>query len=332
RRSAREMEIFLSYVYQAPCSETSHKKVVPCVAFRGFGEIKSPEACLVLPKEYSHPELYPQATAGIRLSKVHKLLDDISAPPEKEPRSVGERKFKGRVFLIGEQETGRFDRGASLNARYVVDQAEEVCSKIQEVHGLQVSEAFKGFLSLAVIYLIEGYRGSPTYPKSMAVLLARTDFARMFSLLPENERRLLAKNDAASWLAVVRSMVPECLKDFSQPFFKNGVYIARPEIHRHILRGLSLEQWLKEMTKGRDLLTERHFPNRLRAYELESMGAMGDRTDTVLGEPAPIFEFRAGKKLMNAMEAMTYAVETFKTVYAVNRGLDHYYGEPLDIQ
>ncbi|MCG8475996.1 MAG: hypothetical protein MI784_11060, partial [Cytophagales bacterium] len=49
RRSAREMEIFLSYVYQAPCSETSHKKVVPCVAFRGFGEIKNPEACLVLP-------------------------------------------------------------------------------------------------------------------------------------------------------------------------------------------------------------------------------------------------------------------------------------------
>ncbi|MCG8475995.1 MAG: hypothetical protein MI784_11055 [Cytophagales bacterium] len=330
RNAVRDITAFFDYVFQAPHYVAGDKRIVACEAFSRFGEIKSPEACFILPKDNPNPVLFPQATAGIKLNKLNKLLRDISAPlAESGVSSV--RKHLGRVYLFGDPVTGDFNEGAPINGRYAVYMVDEALGRVRENWRIELSDAFKGFLTQVVFYLLEGHRGSKIYAKGFIALLARTDFSRMFSLLPESEKEFLARNNAEAWLEIVRMALPDSQKDFSQPFFADGIFQDKPEIHRFILKGLTKEQWLKEMTRGRDLLTERNFPNRFRAYELESLGAMGDRTDTVLGEPAPVFEFRTGKKYMNAREAMSYAVETFKTIYALNRGMDHYFGELLDV-
>ena len=329
--AAVEMETFFNYAFQAPHYTEENIRIVDCRAFRRFGEIKSPEARIELPEDDPNPLLVPQATAGIRLSKLHKLMGDIAAPMEDEPESVKKRKLMGRTYLLGDFDTGGLQKGAAINARYVAEAADIVLKEVKKKWGKHLSDAFKGFFSLVVYYLLEGYRGSLSYPKAFIALLARTDFSRMFSLLPEEEKAFLSANGAAYWFEMIRAVLPECQKDFSQPFFNKGVYLSRSEIHRHILKNLSKEQWLLELMKGRDLLTERHFPNRWRAYELESLGAMGDKTDTVLGEPAPVIEFRAGKKHLDAGTAMLYAREMFKTIYALNRGHEYYFGESLEI-
>ncbi|MCG8475994.1 MAG: hypothetical protein MI784_11050 [Cytophagales bacterium] len=332
KSAASEMVEFFDFAFQAPHKATLSKRIIPCRTFSRFGGIKSPEALIVLPKDNPNPVLIPQATAGIRLDKLYQIMSDISAPSNSEPESEASRKEAGRIYLLGDSASGDFLRGASKNARIAVRDADVVVRRFQEKWHMPFSDALKGLLTLVLFYLFAGFRGSKVYAKASMALLARTDFARMFSLLPENEKEFLAANGGSAWLELVKSSVPEGMRDFSQSFFSGGIFNARPEIFWHTLKDLSKEQWLTEMTRGRDLLTERHFPNRRRAYELESMGAMGDKTDTVLGEPAPIIEFRAGKKCMDARQAMDYAEKTFKAIYALNRGLDHYYGEPLEIR
>ncbi|MCG8475992.1 MAG: hypothetical protein MI784_11040 [Cytophagales bacterium] len=332
KEAAREMEAFFNYALRAPCCTVRDRKVVFCREFSAFGEVKRPEACLVFPINYPDPMLTPQATAGIRLNMLRKLLNDIAAPLDTEKKALSKRKEKGRRYLLGNQQTGDYQIGNPALVRDIIKITEAVIRAFQRQWGKQFSEIFRSFFLLVVLYVTRAHWGSATFPKSFTAILARTDFSRMFSLLPEAEKNYLAANDAAVWLGMVKAAMPAVQADLSRPLFTCGVYMNWPEIHRHILKDLSKEQWLKEMTRGRDLLTERHFPNRMRAYELESLGAMGDKTDTVLGEPAPIIEFRGGKKLMDAAEAMSYAEHTFKTIYALNRGLDYYYGEPLEIQ
>ncbi|MCG8475993.1 MAG: hypothetical protein MI784_11045 [Cytophagales bacterium] len=331
-RTMDEIENFFKYVFRVPCKEEEGRRIVPIEALSMFGEVKSPEAFLAVSRDDLSLDIFPQATAGVRLSKLHKLISNVSAAPEAESSELRKRKHLGRMYLMGESKTGHYPEDTAVNARIAVDLADLVLDQVLSDWHMEFSDSFKGFLSLVIYYLFEGDRGTNIFPKAFTAFLARTDFARMFSLLPEQERDFLAKNGANTWFKILHAVMPGDFSDFSKPFFKSGVFISRPEIHRHILKALSKEQWLMEMTRGRDLLTERHFPNRWRAYELESLGAMGEKTDTVLGEPAPIIEFRVGKKYLNMRELRLFALETFKMIYALNRGIDHFFGESVEVR
>ncbi|BDD09746.1 hypothetical protein FUAX_21780 [Fulvitalea axinellae] len=322
-----KIQEFLYFVQSAPGTRIGNVKVLPMEMFKRYGQVKSPEARIGMPVDKQEPKIFPQASAGIRLDKLHKLFDDLAAPTEQESAREEYRKQLGRKFLHSDQETGNFKEGSPHDARYVVNSVDITVKQIEEMWGDRFSSSFKGFLTMVLFYLVEGSFGSRTYAKAFTAFLARTDFARMFDILPEDEKEILREEDCRIWLDIVSASVPEDMRDLSKPVFEGGIFKEKAPVHHNNLSALSRKDWLVEMTRGRDLLTKRHFPNRLRAYELESMGAFGDKTDTIFGVPAPVIEFRSGKKEQGVRDALAYAASTFRYIFALHRDMDCYYGE-----
>jgi hypothetical protein len=196
-------------------------------------------------------ELYPspylfQATAGIRLDKITEVFSN--------PSTV----FENEAFT-----------------KEPVERAEKTIAESELPKGVQRIRLVN-LLTLIIRYVDGARRGSENV-KEITPIMARTDFARLFSLLPKVTRDYLRENSDA-WIALV------CKATGSAPDKPLNDSPDSP------LNDITLSAWVRGMAAGNDLLKGID-PDK-------AMGGLGKRTDP--GNPTrenapdrqPIFEFR----------------------------------------
>lgn len=112
-----------------------------------------------------------QVTAGVPLASVGPLFRNLH-----------------KIGAQGISYEDSADEGESL-AKEFADGSEE-----SRLNG-GPSQTLVGLVSLIRRYLVEGTIGATrTFPKGVFSVMARTDFKKMFSMLPEEEREFIAKN------------------------------------------------------------------------------------------------------------------------------------------
>jgi hypothetical protein len=224
---------------------------------------------------------------------------------------------------------------------------------------LRQTASLKGLLSLIAVYvtMAEQY---VNYPKAIAPLMARTDFATMFRLLPPQQQAILMKNNQALWLELVQDALPG--KVLTAQFFPP---LPAGQPARPFTLDLTRQDWLRGIAAGTDLLTEKGYLERaqqafraapwsrgawqtLRARqkestELQGLGGLGAKTETVGGGrsvplvgkerqvQAPIIELRSllyEQSGYIAYDRITeVAVNLLIYLRNLNRLKDKYYGE-----
>ncbi|BDD03301.1 hypothetical protein [Aureibacter tunicatorum] len=281
----------------------------------------------VLFRDKALPTCVPQATAGIRLDKLTDLYFHLGQHEPGDPDFVKEKKKPGLMALMRDKGDNSEKASHAFILRKIADIAFELARMLETIINEPVSSTFIGFVSLVLTYLICGNSGSEIYAKGFTSLLARTDFATMFKMLPEVEQQVLKENDGELWLEMIENTLPQDQRRLDMPFFTRGIFRKEKPIFHQILKDLSKRKWLVGMTEGVDYLTERHFPNRFRAYELESLGAMGEQVDMVQGLPAPIIEFRGCQGRINMQQTRDFAINTLKFVRSLHDGAGTFWGE-----
>ncbi|BDD09112.1 hypothetical protein FUAX_15440 [Fulvitalea axinellae] len=312
----------MELVGEAEKAKNPYDPYIPLKKLELFGNIPRHHAETIIELPSGIPKGFVQATAGIRPERLPELLEDLSTASESEPDGLRERREFGR-FKMMRLNDGRTGKPRDVQWASTLRRSIDTNKGFAREHHL--GESARGFLSLVDFYLRLGKFGAPKYPKSFTPLLARTDFATMFSLLPEHERKAIADHHLFEQTPFASEF------PYDAPFFEGGVYHNKTRPHRQIMKSLSRGKWLDGIASGTDYLTAQNFPNRLRAYKLHSMGALGKTTDLVEGQKAPILELRN----INQQEPFTFwlyvAEEIFRYIYALNRGIDKKYGEPFPI-
>jgi len=188
-----------------------------------------------------------QATAGIRLDKITEVFSNPST-----------------VF-----EAGAFTRNP-------VTEAEKAIAAT-DIPGEVRRNRLVNLLTLIITYVEGAGKSNEQNVKEISPIMARTDFARMFSLMPKVTRDYLRENQDV-WVnlvcAATRSAADKPLSDSP----------GSP------LSEITISAWVRGMAQGKDLLKGID-PDK-------SMGGLGRRTDP--GNPQrknaptrqPIFEFR----------------------------------------
>jgi hypothetical protein len=229
----------------------------------------------------------PQVTAGLLLRELATLGQDS----QEAPLPGGFNRTK----LTSASNTAAFQ---DLDRSKVVLPADEM------------SPELVGLLSVILSYLRAGESRGLEYPKQIAdvFVLARTDLAQMFKMLPKLERDFFQKN-GSHWVNLVMQLAAaaEIEGSAKDQVILHGVR-ANPQAERRAV-GPSRELWLIYMYKGVDLLSG------ALDDELESMGAMGDKTEKVGPdqEDAPIFELRGAQTAkIPVTEWKTFAAQTYQ--------------------
>ncbi|MEU6132951.1 hypothetical protein ABZ805_27540 [Saccharopolyspora sp. NPDC047091] len=260
----------------------------------------------------------PQATAGIRLDRVERLVQDLARP---EVRGDGPAAQQGesRLSLSAGDCTSRAQQGVDRHMRSVAGSGGPEPDPAP-------SGKLRGLLVVITAYLLHGDGRHEKYYKGVAPLMGRTDFGRMFTLLEPDEQDRLAANDGS--LLVDLALGSAGLAGRADEPVLLG--LGGPGQSRAIdFTELTRRRWLREITQGHDLLskhgyegyasrrTDEGFEHR-KGAEFESMGALGFRTEDVHGVQAPIFELRRLRPSVLRAEWAPLLLQVFNAVRAAN--------------
>jgi len=220
----------------------------------------------------------PQATAGITLPQVAELG----------------KTQKGKAL------NDRFDvtiRQAD-SYRASVDAALKLLdpAKVLEKPGATWSQSLRGFLMLLASYIAQGTQ-AVFYPKQItdSFLLARTDMAALFRLLPDDEQNAFKEK----WkLLLILAMNAAGVNETDEPVI-GKVWVDENYSGKEPI-GPSREKWIFFIVNGYDLLSAAHYKEiqteaAAVGKELESLGEMGKKTEKVGTSKTKggIFELRA---------------------------------------
>ncbi|BDD06742.1 hypothetical protein [Aureibacter tunicatorum] len=262
-----------------------------------------------------------QITAGVRLDQLRTLFEEtIMSKEGLESSGVSKLNFPWRPIFIS-----------------LISKVEDALQRTQmSFSTLPLSEAFWGLLHMIGLYTLSSSEPIEFYPKSFILFLARTDFASMYHSLSMDDKQLLGQNDLFVWKELTGSLLENLgLNNDDKPFFSEGVFLkTRPATFYNMMHSLKRKDWLENIPKGLDLLTQDHFPNPWRAYELESLGAMGSTMDRVGSKQqylAPIFEFRSLMRRFHYRSWKQFAENSFKMIYQLNRENDLQASETMPI-
>jgi hypothetical protein len=258
-----------------------------------------------------------QVTGGVKLDQLFRLFQDIGARSA-DPSAAAK---EARKEVLG----GSF--------------AQEMTDVAARVAG---SNELKGLVAYVARYLKMGSGSTAlSYAKVNTQFLARTDFASMFSKLPEAERRKYGGTHYASV-----GGAPTNVDDFVNLVL--GAYGGGLREDRKIFVGgikdgtnvktldVTVGEWLRGLPEGRDLLSSKYWSqvakdpnasladkNRAGAYkpELESMGNLHKFDDVGEGgaDPGVIMEFRSNTMPRRLGTWKKYAVDVFTYLKELNR-------------
>jgi len=222
----------------------------------------------------------PQVTTGITLGKIGKL-GQKQGPQERElPAS-----FSATVKQVAST--------SEVATKAMTQLPEDLQPGSSELHGL---------LTLIISYLWGGEQ-AVFYPKQIAdvVALARTDFAKLFKLLPQNEQTYFKKTPRAF---VGLALDAAGLADEPDAPVIGKVWTDENRSEKKAV-GPTRAEWLFFMTQGYDKLSSVHYKEFASSYQgdptkqhlgsdLESLGEFGEKTEQVGSQhqEAGIFELR----------------------------------------
>ncbi|WP_244188948.1 DUF4157 domain-containing protein [Streptomyces yokosukanensis] len=199
----------------------------------------------------------PQATLGARLERLPKLIDYLG---NRKPMSVMER-----VPLLGSSRVkGRGQASADLSAGGLGELpaaragADTAIRALLPQLGFRASKsdtnALTGLVMHLAAYLIQGQNLQPgANAKSIAgALMARTDFARSFSLLPQNLKGHFQANPETFVALVLQAADMSGRGD--ERVFGNQVERGLANDRTRTTVELTRAAWLGALTSGSDLL------------------------------------------------------------------------------
>lgn len=153
-----------------------------------------------------------------------------------------------------------------------------------------------GLATLLALYIYifhDPTAGTEDYAKGVMPILAKTNFAYMFSKLDQAERDQYSQ-DPDQFVDLILAVVNS--QTGTKTITKNKAVIPPTRLNktRGKARELSLETWLKEITKGTDKLTEQYYPKLFGFGNLKSKGEkVGSGAKADVGEKM-VLEFRGG--------------------------------------
>jgi hypothetical protein len=290
----------------------------------------------------------PQATAGILLSQLDRLLGDIGHGTSTGAGSEARKAVGGGYEPLNNPDVAGLPgiQNARRAAGEAIEEATPAYQRYRKhaAHPLGSPE-LRALLALLVTYLVEGKKGLSGYAKTIAMpIMARTDFAKIYSKLPDFERTYFAQTrgkstwlnlvlraaDASTVLAPIGGAAPpqEFLPDAAviegRMFNNYLMYHQDPRYQTDVLPELKRRQWLNGIAfEGKDFLTTADYPgSREKKKELQGLGGYGKKMDKALGGEvanAPIFEFR-GLSSLNYSEWHSFALSFMKYIRLVNSG------------
>lgn len=301
----------------------------------------------------------PQVTAGIKLNALDKFFSDV------EFQDIGgnaaNANNNARIMFGGQLAAGGFGgRETNITQAGVkpVSQARAAVNEALKEMNLEGSLVIDGpelraLVTQLVIYLVNGLLGVPGYGKTIAgEFMNRTDFAKVYKLLPQTQLDFFNKNQEMFVEVVYRAadkaakMAGYSNMKINAPVFEGGLYndpgmFGQDLNHNHkknLLPQLTRYQWLIGIVKGEDLLTAVNYPgNKEQKKEIESLGSYGSKVDElsqnplVRTTPAPLVEFR-GLKPLYANLITPFALDMFRYVHTINtEGREQYPGDLLNL-
>lgn len=261
-----------------------------------------------------------QVTTGLDLSKIKdlKAINDRQDPKsplyellhdEKGGKAPGE--LQGNIeFLssVASEISEKAETSAELNGLLVVI-SNYLDTGANWKKGVELNDELKWKLAL-------------NYPKMIADrLLARTNFVKLFKLIPKWEQKKYTENPG-QFIALIQKILPEYVDVKTDSIIERGIKRSetRPE-EGIIIPDLTIEKWLLELLEGNDLI-----PTKIE--DAESLGEFGEKVESVgedgslFGSPRDvgIFEFRGAQtNKIHYKRWKPFALEFQKYISTVHR-------------
>lgn len=224
-------------------------------------------------------EARPQVTAGISLGKIPELENQQGTKDLHPMFNHTKKTIKSHKNNVGD------------------------LSNYPPFDVTPMSDELKGLFILMGSYISNGEQAI-FYPKQIAdsSLLARTDFARLYKMIPENEQLFFKKNPSL-WVRYALIAAGVDHGESNEPVI-GKVWTDEKMTNRRPI-GPSREKWLTFIRFGYDLLSAAHHKEYKSTYQgtedegtgkkLESLGELGSKTEKVGSEQKDggIFEFRS---------------------------------------
>jgi hypothetical protein len=292
---------------------------------------KAPKDILMTPR--SELDAEPQTTAGIRLSQLAQMMDSFykgrftdKTDEENQDRAMGNQLLWGKQprdqEVVGDSPDAVRAAWDDIGKRYP-----DV--KVGRFTGLPaLSPSAVAIASAMRSYLITA-AGAIAYAKSLAPLMARTDFATMFQFVSGDDGEFFRAQPNFFVGLVLESAGMRGTED--EPVFAGKATHIDPDVLDE-LRRMSRKYWISNVVKGTDYLTTENFPVENVDQALFGLGGLGDKVDTVGGDKqpqheAPVFEFRRMQGRIEHYAWPTLAEEIFDWISRVNQGSgEHFSG------
>lgn len=278
-----------------------------------------------------HWNAKPQTTIGLSLDKVADLLEDTFAVALETGAEAAARR-QGRMELTGWDPNAiaagpilQVQGRAPTQARLAI-----INYRINNPAAPPKSEELVGLLSLIVAYLRMADQALVrSYAKTIAPVMARTDFAALFKMLSPAERNWYKANGGQPLFDLVRSAPWLAGMVNGDEVFAQGV--QNPVLGVGQAQGLTRGMWITGIANGTDYLTGKKFPDKTQRKDIEGLGAYGKKTDQIilpggLSKQAAILELRSmpTTSLANIADV---ADRIWLYTYLANRGGNEKYGQ-----
>jgi Domain of unknown function (DUF4157) len=234
-------------------------------------------------KDTAVPKIHARAQATVGLT-----LPAISTFAQLPPGEPAKTRTGGYIFTHARREAslgghrGPFAVGA------------QAASQIKNA-----SAELSGLVSLLVLYIKVFH--DPTaqkedYVKGYLPLLAKTDFATMFSNLPDEEQKKYRKNKSSRKKFADLVLKSVTADPTYQAVTKKMQVIPDSQMPGDTSLGLTLQDWLSSIAGGEDKLTSKTDPRLFGLGDLGEDVNKGKLTDPApdTGSPRMILEFRGG--------------------------------------
>ena len=278
----------------------------------------------------------PQATAGIRLDQVANMMETAlgTGANPLETTEDKQRLGPGRGALTSKSPTdaaimGPSPGAARLGIQQWIDINDDTHDQVPPGFG---SDQLVSLLAMISVYMKIASNPISPYPKVIAPLMARTDYAKIFQLLPQAEQDYLTAD--AQRFVTLALRAADMVGTRALPVFTGGFTQlsgiddddTRDDISDAIQQ-LTRGDWLTGLVQGTDKLTKEHFPSDLAKPWMESLGSLGDKTENVgkkrwkgtsTKTAAPIFELRRMQASLNHKDWLGYAQDVFEFISGVN--------------
>lgn len=295
--------------------------------FSGF-----PQPFVIVPEPQNDTlTAFVQVSGGVRLSKLRKFF-----------KAIGTADSSGAKDFLG-----IYHSAYSTTLRKVHLSKAGYQDPGWPTH--QPSAKMRSLVELIALYMNQFVRkngtGKAKVVKYMTFIMARTNFGRLFREMdpPEVQHYSQAPN---AWVQYIcRDIMKQIAGYGPNGLDPNGRLIEYPindmdnlSDKKMVTIPIKRKEWLREMTKGKDLLTaaahsvgKSHPVNRSRFrdafgnHRLRGLGGLGTAMDTLamnglVDNRGAIFEFRGQQSNLNYAEWAPYSVRVYRFLQTVNFG------------